>query len=229
MGDQQTLDEALKRAKFFDLSQPIFAGCPGWPTYPPTVLEQTSTIAVDGFNAERLDLITHTGTHLDVPYHFFADGKRLDEVPASEFQGPAAVLDLRPLQPRQAIGPAELERCAGWLRPGDVAILCTGWGEKRSLDRVFLYEWPYLSGEGAEWLISRQVRAVAIDARSVGGWAEGTGRPCHVALLGAGRWILEDIRVPEEVVAAGRCHLFAFPALLQGCGGSLVRAVAALE
>jgi arylformamidase len=228
MSDQRSLDDTLGRARFYDLSQPLFAGCPGWPSYPPTVLEPDRTIASDGFNAERLGLITHTGTHLDVPYHFFADGKRLDEVPAAEFQGPAAVLDLRPLQPQQGIGPAELERCAEWLQPGDIAILCTGWGEKRSLDRVFMYEWPYLTGEGAAWLIDRQVRAVAIDALSVGGWADGTGRPCHEALLGSGRWILEDIRCPEEVIAARRCHLFAFPILLQGCGGSLVRAVAAV-
>jgi arylformamidase len=228
MGNQQSLDEALNRARFYDLSQPLFTGCPGWPTYPPSVLESDRTIAIDGFNAERLELITHTGTHLDVPYQFFADGQRVDQVPAAEFQGSAVVLDLRPLQPEQGIGSAELERCAEWLRPGDIAILCTGWGEKRSLDRVFTHEWPYLTGEGARWLVDRQVKAVAIDALSVGGWADGTGRPCHEVLLGSGRWVLEDIRCPEEVIAARRCYLFAFPILLQGCGGSLVRAVAAV-
>lgn len=228
MADQQTIARTLGQARFFDLSQPIAAGCPGWPTYPPTVLETVCTIAKDGFNAERLDLITHTGTHLDVPYHFFDDGKRLHEVPAEEFQGPAAVLDLRPLEPGQGIGPAELEKAGRHLQAGDIAILCTGWGEKRSLERIFMYEWPYLTGDGATWLIDRGARAVAIDALSVGGWAPGTGRPCHEILLGSGRWILEDIRVPEEVVGAGRCHLFSFPILLEGCGGSLVRAVAAL-
>jgi kynurenine formamidase len=229
MADQPRLSDVLGRARVYDLSQPVFAGCPGWPTYPPTVLESSRTIASDGFNAERLDLITHTGTHLDVPYHFFDDGKRLHEVPVGEFQGPAAVLDLRPLEPAQGIGPSDLERAAEWLRPGDIAILCTGWGEKRSLEPIFMYEWPYLTGEGASWLVERGVRAVAIDALSIGGWADGTGRPCHEVLLGSGRWILEDIRCPAEVVEARRCHLFAFPILIQGCGGSLVRAVAAVD
>ena len=228
MADQMPLSHALARARFYDLSQPIAAGCPGWPEYPPTVLETVCTIEKNGFNAERLDIVTHTGTHLDVPYHFFHDGKRLHEVPAEEFQGPAAVLDLRPLKPSQGIGPAELERAARHLHPGDIAILYTGWGEKRSHERVFMYEWPYLTGEGASWLVGQGVVAVAIDALSVGGWAPGTGRPCHETLLGAGRWILEDVRVPEEVVSAGRCHLFAFPILIEGTGGSLVRAVAAV-
>lgn len=228
MADLNSLSAALGRARFFDMSQPLYSGCPGWPTYPPTVLEAKETVAADGFNAERLALATHTGTHLDVPYHFFDDGKRLDEVAADEFQGPAVVLDLRPLQPGQGIGPAELEAAGALLHPGDIAILCTGWGEKRSLDRIFMYEWPYLTGEGASWLVGRGARAVAIDALSVGGWAPGTGRPCHEVLLGSGHWILEDVKIPEEVVAAGRFHLFSFPVLLQGCGGSLVRAVAAV-
>lgn len=228
MADQTSIASALGRARFYDLSQPITAGCPGWPTYPPTVLETVCTTARDGFNAERLEIITHTATHLDVPYHFFDEGRRLHEVPAEEFQGPAAVLDLRPLAPSQGIGPSDLERAGKHLQPGDIAILCTGWGEKRSHEKVFMYEWPYLTGDGAAWLIDHGVRAVAIDALSVGGWAPGTGRPCHEALLGAGRWILEDIRVPEEVVSAGRCYLFSFPVLIEGSGGSLVRAVAAV-
>src|SRR5512146_2217500 len=131
MADPRSLANALGQARFYDLSQPISAGCPGWPSYPPTVLETVCTIAKDGFNAERLDVITHTATHLDVPYHFFDRGRRLHEVPAEEFQGSAAVLDLRPLVPGQGIGPAELEPAARHLLPGDIAILCTGWGEKR--------------------------------------------------------------------------------------------------
>ncbi len=226
--DQASFARVLAEARFYDLSQPLSAGCPGWPEYPPTVLETVFTIEKNGFNAERLDVITHTGTHLDVPYHFFAEGKRLHQVPAAEFQGPAAVLDLRPLEPGQGIGQAELEPAARHLQPGDIAILCTGWGEKRSHERVFAFEWPYLSGEGASWLIDHGARAVAIDALSIGGWAPGTGRPCHEALLGAGRWILEDIRVPEEVVKAERCYLFSFPILIEGTGGSFVRAVAAI-
>ena len=78
-------------------------------------------------------------------------------------------------------------------------------------------------------VVGENVPAVAIDALSIGGWAPGTGRPCHEILLGSGRWILEDVRLPEEVVGAGRFHLFSFPILLRGCGGSLVRAVAAVE
>jgi len=222
------LDNLLARVTLYDLSQPLYSGSPGWALYPPVGLEPFCEIQTDGYKAERLELITHSGTHLDVPSHFIADGKRLEEVPVGEFQGPAAVLDLRFLQPSQAVGAAELKPFRERIRQGDIVVLCTGWGDKRSHDSLFMYEWPYLTEEGAQWLVERGARAVAIDALSVGGWPELTRRPPHVTLLSAGCWILEDIRCPPEVVQAGRCHLFAFPVLLQGCGGSLVRAVAAV-
>jgi arylformamidase len=221
--------EMSGRTALIDLSQPLFDGCPGWATYPPMVLEPHCTVASDGFNAERVAVINHTGTHLDVPYHFFDDGKRIEDVPIDRFQGQATILDLRFLQPDQGIDVAELEPFAERIQPDDIVVLCTGWGDKRGPDPVFMYHWPYLTGAGARWLVERQIRAVAIDALSIGGWADGTGRPPHEVLLGAERWILEDIRIPDELLSRGRCYLFAFPILLQGCGGAFVRAVAQVD
>ena len=49
----------------------------------------------EGFNAETLRLNTHTGTHVDVPFHFDDDGPPIDRMPLPAFAGPAAFLDLR--------------------------------------------------------------------------------------------------------------------------------------
>ena len=221
--------QALGEARWFDLTQPLYSGCPGWYGYPPPVVETTWTIEAQGFNAEHLDLMSHTGTHLDVPYHFVAGGSKLDEIPVEQFQGRAVVLDLRHVRAGHAINPEDLRPAADRIRAGDIVVLCTGWGDKRSLDPIFVQHWPYLSGEGAQWLVDRQVRAVAIDTLSVGGSTPETGRPPHVVLLGAGCWALEDIRVPPALVEAGRCQLFAFPLLIRGAGGAPVRVVAALD
>ncbi len=223
-----TVSLALGRARIYDLSQPLYAGCPGWYGYPPAGVETTWTIGNQGFNAEHLDIMSHTGTHLDVPYHFVADGRKIDDVPAEEFQGEAVILDLGVLEPGQGIGLTELQPHADRVRAGDIVVLRTGWGEKRGVDPLFVQNWPYISAEGARWLVNRKARAVAIDTLSIGGATPETGRPVHVALLGAGLWAVEDIRVPAEVAAAGRCHLFAFPLLIRGAGGAPVRVVAAV-
>lgn len=69
---------------------------------------------------------------------------------------------------------------------------------------------------------------MGIDAMSMGGWYEGTGRPCHEALLSAGIWILEEIRIPDELTERGECYLMTFPLKLQGFSGAPARAVAAV-
>lgn len=56
--------------KFYDLSQPVYDHCPGWPTYEPTVVKYEASYDKDRFNAEQIRLNSHTGTHLDAPFHF---------------------------------------------------------------------------------------------------------------------------------------------------------------
>jgi kynurenine formamidase len=51
------------------------------------------------------------------------------------------------------------------------------------------------------------------------------GEPSHTALLGAGKVIVEELHIPEELIGR-RAFLTAFPILLAGCGGARARAVA---
>ena len=56
---------------------------------------------------------THQGTHLDVPFHFYDDGKTLDQMPLDRFYGPATLVDLAPGSCLPAKTPITLEM----LRP----------------------------------------------------------------------------------------------------------------
>ena len=67
---------------------------------------------------------------------------------------------------------------------------------------------------------------VGIDALSMGGYGgPEVGEPSHTALLGAGKAIVEELHIPEELIGR-RAFFTAFPILLQGCGGAPARAVA---
>ena len=189
--------------KFYDLSQPVYDHCPGWPTYEPTVVRYEATYEKDRFNAEQIRLNSHTGTHLDAPFHFFPDGK-------------------------QGIDASHLEPYADKIHEGSIVLFDTGWNEKRSFDKEYTNDWPYLTGEGAEWLKVKGIKGVGIDTLSMGGWYEGTGRPCHEALLSGGIWILEEISIPDELAKLESCYLMAFPIKLKGFSGGPARAVAAV-
>lgn len=211
----------------YDLSQPIFQNAPQWAEYDPATVTLPYTIAKNGFNAERVDLMTHTGTHVDVPFHVFSGGATIDAIPLEQFIGLAVCLDLRGRPTGSTIGRADLEPYAKMLVKDDIVLLNTGWGKKRSLSDEYLMGWPYLDGPGAEYLVSLGVKGVGTDGLSIGGWGDpAKGRPAHAALLGAEKLVIEDMYLPEALLDGKRRNFCAFPILLRGCGGAWVRAVA---
>lgn len=215
-----------KPVKLYDLSQPLFHNCPGWAEYKPARINHDYLSAVHGFNAEYLSCNTHTATHLDVPYHFFEDGKTVEQIPLDGYAGEAAFLDLRGLEPDTPIGVDLLEPLMAGIEGAEIAIINTGWWEKTAWTHEYVHAWPYLDGPGAELLAKGGVKAVGCDTISLGGWGSPEkGRPCHEVLLGAEIIIIEELRIPDELMDGRRLWVSAFPILMPGCGGAMVRAV----
>ena len=214
-------------SKVMDLSQPIYHNCPGWADYAPARISADYIRVKDGFNAETVQFNTHTGTHIDVPYHFFDDGKTIDQVSPELFMGTAAFLDLRYKEADSPIGVEDLKPLADQFKGAEIVVLNTGWGQKRGMTEEYYFKWPYLDGPGAQFLLAQKIRAVGCDTLSIGGWGSPEkGRPCHEALLGAGAIIIEEMLIPEAVMDKKQRLISFFPLLLKGCGGSPVRAVA---
>lgn len=217
----------VRTDRLWDLSQPVVHDGPATVEYDPPVVTRTFRRAVDGYNAELVHLTTHMGTHVDAPFHFDDAGATVDELPLAACAAPAEFLDLRAdVEPGEPIAVSALEPLLGPLQEGDFAVLVTGWGERRGTTEEFLRRWPYLDGDGARLLLDRGVGGVGIDTLSIGGPSGlETTEPAHVALLSACAVIVEDLRVPEELIGR-RCLLTAFPVLLPGCSAAWTRAVA---
>jgi kynurenine formamidase len=183
----------------------------------------------DGYTAERIDLNSHTGTHLDAPFHFFPEKAAIDEIPIERFIGRAHIVNLDGIAPRTGIGEQHLRSYLPRVERDDIVLINTGWHKKRALSQEYYHDWPYLSGEGAGLLLEKKIKGVGIDGMSLGGWYEGTGRPCHEILLGNDVWILEEICFPDELLSHETCILTAVPLKLKGFGGSPVRAFASVD
>ena len=213
-------------SRIYDLSQPVFTNCPQYPDENPrpAQIRLFYMLAVQGVNKEIVTLSTHTGTHCDAPYHFFDDGETIDTISLDTYVGRATIVDCRAKRPGSAIDRNDLER-AGTIARGDIVLLNTGGGHRRSNTKAFLTEYVYLSGEAAQYLVDCDVKGVGIDAVSIGGYnnPEASGPP-HRVLLGNGKFIVEELYFPDEVMD-GRKRLFvAAPVKLQGCGGAWTRA-----
>ncbi|MDQ2872711.1 MAG: cyclase family protein [Candidatus Eremiobacteraeota bacterium] len=214
--------------RIYDLSQPVFTNCPQYPdTNPrPAQIRLFYMQQVQGVNKEIVEISTHTGTHCDAPYHFFDDGKTIDEVPLENYVAPATIFDLRFKTAGSAIERADVEPLASSLERGDVALLNTGFGHKRANTKAFLTQYVWLTGEAADFLVERGVAGVGIDAVSLGGYGDpAKAGPAHRAMLGNGKFITEELYFPDEVMDGTKRLFVAAPVKLQGCSGAWTRAM----
>ena len=215
--------------KIFDMSQELYNGCPGWPTFKLFDVQYEAVIANDFCTAERMDLNVHTGTHLDAPFHFVADGATIDEFPIDAFIGKAHIINLEGIAPKAGILKSHIEKYVDKIQKGDIVLFYTGWCRKRSYSEEYMHDWPYVTGEAAELLRDLGVKGVGTDGLSIGGFYDGSGLPSHRTLLGSGIWLLEELNFPEELLKYETCELTAVPLKLRGFGGSPTRAYAKVD
>jgi kynurenine formamidase len=214
-------------SKIYDLSQPVFSNCPQYPdlTPRPAQVRWMFIHGVEQVNKEIVEISTHTGTHCDAPFHFFSDGTTIDRVPLEQYIGRATVIDLRGKEPGSEIELHEVEPHLGRIEPGDVVLLNTGWGHKRANTKEFLTEYVWCGGEAAEAIVSRDPKGVGIDAVSFGGYNDPKkAGPGHRAVLGAGKFIIEELYYPDAIMDDRERLFVAAPVKLAGCSGAWTRA-----
>ena len=218
--------------RLVDLSQPIYDDCPNCPLHPPVRSEIILNDPKEGWRMEKLTLTPHTGSHVDAPLHKVPGGQSIDQIPVERFTGITLVADMRDCRPDQPFTSSMLGRK---LRGPDmqmedrIIMIATGWGQKRAKTDEWLKYPPYLSPDGAEWLVEQSIRGVAIDTFSIGGMREHQNNLTHQLLLQANIWVLEDIVIPEELLTARPFMLWCLPINLKGHTGAFCRPVAVLD
>ena len=222
--------KTVRFTRIVDLSQPIGPRTQMFPTYPPPTFTQWTTREVPGFLAESIFLVSHTGTHVDAPFHFEPKGRKLHEIPLERFVTPGHVLDLRGLKSKQRITTQHLDRAKANvdrpIRKGDAVLLRTGW-ERRGGTPAYLFKNPGVGGPGARLLVKWGVGLVGIDTANID-HPEDAAYPAHHTLLAANVPILENV---ANLAALGSASflLLALPLNLQGTTGSPIRLVALAE
>lgn len=203
-----------------DLTHTLHENMPVYPGTEQPRLTVGTTIEQDGFAEKLLTMYSHTGTHMDAPAHLIAGGTGLDGYPVTQFMGPAMVIDARGVG---EVSPAMLMAHAERIRQADFVLLHTGWASLWGQPGYF-EGFPVLTVEAAQWLAGQGLKGFGVDAISVDPVAT-TAYPVHMALLGAGMVLIENLKglelLPQEAFA-----LTCLPLKLQDADGSPVRAVA---
>ena len=210
----------------YDLSQPHFNGAPQFPKQPPNSVEYQQLAIVEGATVERCTFMTHSGSHVDAPFHYKPELPTISELPISHFFGRCVALDMRGFEPEHGMTADDLRKHEKLITPGIFVLLKTGWGDKRANTKDFVTAWPYMTGDGANYLLERGVKGMGLDGLSTGGYP-GTAAEsdAHLVLLGAKKLLLEDIHIPDELLD-GKQRFFAYlPILIANAGGAWVRAI----
>ena len=211
--------------RLIDLSQPLFDQAPNCPAHPPVRFTRISDHPERGWRVESIDLATHTGSHVDAPLHRVAGGKSLSDMPLETWVGPALIADLRGIAAGGAIDGALLGRSLPADCADKIVLLATGWGDKRAKTDEWLNRSPCLTVSGANWLVEHKVRGVGIDHYSISNLGPQNDET-HAIVLGAGIWIVEELRFPPEVFSLpSPLKFWALPMNWPGCSGAFCRPV----
>ncbi|WP_345474976.1 cyclase family protein [Actinoallomurus oryzae] len=212
--------------RIVDLSVPLSASTQIYPGDPVPRIEPAATIEADGFNLLSLRLGSQTGTHVDAPYHFRADGARIDEMDLSLFAGEGAVIDVTGLAPRARITWESIAPAAGRLGPGVIALLHTGWPDRYGTPAYF--DHPFLDADACRRMLGLGVRTFLLDFPNIDETPDaahpGEGFPAHRLIAAAGGVIGENLRGFEQIDFTP--FVSCLPLRLAGADGAPVRAVA---
>ena len=203
-----------------DLTQPIISGMPVYEGDPAVSMNSFLDYQNDGCRVSHWQMGSHTGTHVDVPNHFFPNGKTLDQYPLNRFLGRGIKVNLTGLEREASIEPIHLKNSLHSSKSGDFIILHTGWDSWWNQPEYNNH--PYLTLAAVEALIQGQISLVAIDAPDVDK-ASGNEYPVHLRLLEQDILIVENLcRLNQVASEIGQYGFFPLP--LHGADASPVRA-----
>lgn len=169
------------------------------------------------FQIGRIDMVSNTGTYLDSPFHRYADGKDLAQLPLESLAGLAGVVV------RCDEHAIDREVFEGLDLGGKAVLVRTGWDRHWRTDAYFEGH-PFLTEAAAQYLVAAGVKLVGIDSYNIDDTGDGR-RPVHTALLGNEIPIVEHMTGLEHLPAGG-FEFFAVPPKIQAFGTFPVRAFA---
>jgi arylformamidase len=220
------------------LSHPLAPNTPTYPGTPGATFQPASRIA-NGDVANWLVFTTqnHAATHVDGPWHFNPNGRRITEIDPTEFFFRHPVVVDIPKSDDEVITGDDLAAHAALIDGADMLLVRTGYGPRwRSADPArYSSHGPGFHSSAGRYLVDHQpaLRAIAMDFISSACIAhEAEGQEFHRIALGrqaTDRYIflIEDARIDADLGAADLGMVVMAPLLLQDQDGGQVTMLAA--
>jgi arylformamidase len=195
---------------WYDISVPLKQGMNYFPTdpAPPKIYRYHDTALGAKVTMSMLEIISHTGTHIDSPLHFIPGGSTISDMPLEATIGPCRVLEIKD---QEKIKVPELETFK--IKKGERILCKTRNSPKTYTSEKFVEDYVYLDGEAAEYLVTKGIILFGLDNITIGHFKETDNlNKTHRTLLSAGIYILEDCALAD--VPPGEYELLCLPLLM---------------
>ncbi|HHT9126342.1 MAG TPA: cyclase family protein [Candidatus Brocadiia bacterium] len=203
--------------KIYDISVTISDKLPVWPGDPAVSIKRRLSIEKgDSYNISELSLSTHTGTHIDAPYHFEQNGLKVDELPLDVLIGRARVFAFA-VKERIDLPDVKALNLSGIERVIFKTINSRYWGFPD-----FKKDFVYITPMAAQFLVDCGIRLVGIDYLSVEQYGSPTADVHHI-FLRKGVIIIEGLDL--RIVEPGDYELIALPLKIKDGDGSPARVI----
>lgn len=207
----------------WDETFPTFDGLPGIAYEPDKILER------DGYQLWKLTIFEHSGTHIDAPLHFSADGASVDELPPERLVCPLCVIDLTAKAAEDANAMVEPEDIEAWISAngdipaGAVVAMHSGWAARLTdpsyrVDAAGNFAFPGFSRGATDLLAGMDVAGIGVDTLSLDP-GNSPDFAVHNSWLPGGRYGIENLAGLDQLPAKGATIFVGAPTHRRGTGG----------
>ncbi len=191
----------MNKPTYIDLTMDVNEKLPIYPGDSAPVVRQVLT---DGIHQTELVFHSHTGTHIDAPFHMKKNGTKLKDYSLETFIGEAIILN--------CVGQKELTADVSEVKRGDIVLLRTDYSKKAYQTDYFSNN-PFVSEELAKALVEKHINILGIDSFS----PDNLPYKVHKILFDCDILSLENL-VNLDKISKKRFKLCVFPLKLESDG-----------
>ncbi len=211
--------------KPIDLTLTISESIPSFPGSPKPQFISWSNLKEDGYNLELLFLSSHTGTHLDAPYHFVKNGLKINQIPLDRLIGKAILIKIKKTK-NNAITKSDIilfEKKNGKIPNKSSIFFFTEW-QKNLQKKNYFTENPGLDISAAKYIASKKINLVAIDSPSIDLGNDESFNVHHI--FSKNNILIVENLANLKKISSKEFNFTILPLKLKDATGSPVRAVA---
>ncbi len=221
----------ISKGRPVDLTHELHEKFRTWSGNDQLKIKQLYNFKKDSFNLNEITYNEHTGTHMDAPLHFSADGQTVAEIPVENLVCPLAIIDIQEKTAASAdaqLTPDDIKAYVaknGPIPDGACVAMNSGWDKHvntdkfRNADDKGKSHYPGFHVEAVKMLLEEtKAVGIAVDTLSLDlGASEDFAT--HYAWLPQNRWGIECIANLGSLPVKGATLIAGAPKIRGGTGG----------